>query len=56
MEKELENNELPNGRGYSQPPLVPRPKSTVTRSQFFENVIKETLLFNHFMLDLILRR
>uniref|UniRef100_A0A8R1TPV7 Calponin-homology (CH) domain-containing protein n=1 Tax=Onchocerca volvulus TaxID=6282 RepID=A0A8R1TPV7_ONCVO len=29
MEKELENNELPNGRGYSQSPLVPRPKSTM---------------------------
>ncbi|EFO22584.2 hypothetical protein LOAG_05900 [Loa loa] len=29
MEKELENNDLPSSRGYSQPPLVPRPKSTM---------------------------
>ncbi|VBB31779.1 unnamed protein product [Acanthocheilonema viteae] len=29
MEKELENNEISNGRGYSQPPLTPRPKSTM---------------------------
>uniref|UniRef100_A0A0R3S414 Calmodulin-regulated spectrin-associated protein 1 n=1 Tax=Elaeophora elaphi TaxID=1147741 RepID=A0A0R3S414_9BILA len=29
MEKELENNEIPNGRGYNQPPLLPRPKSTM---------------------------
>ncbi|MCP9265222.1 Short spindle protein 4 [Dirofilaria immitis] len=27
MEKELENNESPNGRGYSQPSLLSRPKS-----------------------------
>uniref|UniRef100_A0A915Q4M2 CKK domain-containing protein n=1 Tax=Setaria digitata TaxID=48799 RepID=A0A915Q4M2_9BILA len=29
MEKEFESNELPNGRGCSQPPVVPRPKSTM---------------------------
>lgn len=49
MEKELENNEIPNGRGYSQPPLTSRPKSTVmVYIIFLENIIhKKILLFSH---------
>lgn len=47
MEKELENNEVPSGRGSSQPPLVPRPKSTVMLYCLFLLFKIKTLSFNY---------